>query len=218
MHNFSHISPTIVMVGRLSSGGVNILGTAFSLNATGYLATAAHVIGENDKNLVIAFKPMTSINSYQDTSDQSLMTVNVEVVAVDPFRDLAVLKAPSDVRSNVEVGGADDISVGENISIFGFPHANFGRTVLTRHDTEVGAKVLIASGPIKSKHLILNTQARPGQSGSPIFRRDNGKIVAMLVGSYAPSSAPTVMMAGVDPHTLHQTTHAISTEYLKKMY
>ena len=90
--------------------------------------------------------------------------------------------------------------------------------VLTRQDTEIGARVLITSGGIKAKHLVLNVQARPGQSGSPIFRTFDGQLVGVLIGSYAPGGGGGISLGGVDPHTLHQTTHAVSSEYLSKMY
>jgi hypothetical protein len=41
--------------------------------------------------------------------------------------------------------------------------------------------------------------------------------VALLIGSYAPGGGGMVSLGGVDPHTLHQTTHAISAEYAKEL-
>lgn len=64
---------------------------------------------------------------------------------------------------------------------------------------------------------MLNTQARPGQSGSPIFSAYTTTLVAILIGSYAPGGGGGISLCGVDPHTLHQTTHAVSVEYVKKM-
>jgi hypothetical protein len=116
------------------------------------------------------------------------------------------------------IAGADGAPVGTQISSFGFPHADHGRMVLTRQDTEIGARVLITSGGVKAKHLVLNVQARPGQSGSPIFRTADGQLVGVLIGSYAPGGGGRISLGGVDPHTLHQTTHAVSAEYLSKMY
>ncbi|WP_274399888.1 trypsin-like peptidase domain-containing protein [Xanthomonas campestris] len=132
--------------------------------------------------------------------------------------NLAVLKADVISTSSVVVGGADDATVGTQVASFGFPHADHCRMVLTQQDAEIGARVLIASGGIKAKHLVLNTQARPGQSGSPIFRKTDGRLVGVLVGSYAPGGGGGISLGGVDPHTLHQTTHAVSSEYLSKMY
>jgi glycine cleavage system aminomethyltransferase T len=65
--------------------------------------------------------------------------------------------------------------------------------------------------------IILNVQARPGQSGSPVLLSDGRTIAAMIIGSYAPRAGGGISLGGVDPHTLHQTTHAISAEYIREL-
>lgn len=216
--DFSTFSRGIFALGRNSPGGVQPLGTAFALDKPGHFATTSHVAGLDDTNLVLVFKLIQSIHDYQDTADQGVHMLPVKIFASDPFHDLAVLTADANVTANLPIGGTDSAPVGTQVSSFGFPHADDGRLVLTQQDTEVGARILIESGGIKAKHVVLNTQARPGQSGSPIFRKDNGQLVAVLVGSYAPGGGGGISLGGVDPHTLHQTTHAVSAEYLRKMY
>lgn len=179
--------------------------------------TASHVPEQNDQGLVIAFKGLTSLTEYQDTADPQVKTVPVTFHATDPFHDLAILKADLTVKSNIKIAGADAVDVGASIVTFGYPHANHGRLVLTQQNAEVGARVLIHSGGIKAKHLVLNIQARPGQSGSPVFNALDGSLVAILVGSYAPGGGGGISLGGVDPHTLHQTTHAVSAEYIQNM-
>lgn len=218
MFDFTGISKIVFAVGRNGPAGIQLAGTAFALNRPGFFATASHVAGTDGQGLVVAFKQLASLHDYQDTEDQSVQSIPVQIVAIDPFHDLAVLKAEIDLTSNIVIGGADKATVGAGISSFGFPHADHGRMVLTQQDAEIGARVLIASGGIKAKHLVLNTQARPGQSGSPVFRKSDGLLVGVLVGSYAPGGGGGISLAGVDPHTLHQTTHAVSAEYLSKMY
>jgi len=216
--DFGSVQNVVFALGRMGPGGVQLSGTAFALNKPGFIATASHVVGTDDTGLVLAFKRLTSLNDYQDTSENSIQMMPVKLHALDPFHDLAVLKADTDGGSNIIIGGTDQAPVGTAISSFGFPHADHGRMVLTQQDTEIGARVLIAAGGIKAKHIVLNTQARPGQSGSPVFRRTDGLLIGVLVGSYAPGGGGGISLGGVDPHTLHQTTHAVSSEYLSKMY
>jgi S1-C subfamily serine protease len=218
MFDFTGIPRIVFAVGRNGPAGIQLAGTAFALNKPGFFATASHVAGTDGQGLVVAFKQFASLHDYQDTENQSVQVIPVQIVAIDPFHDLAVLKAEIDLTSNIAIGGADNATVGAGISSFGFPHADHGRMVLTQQDAEIGARILIASGGIKAKHLVLNTQARPGQSGSPVFRKSDGLLVGVLVGSYAPGGGGGISLAGVDPHTLHQTTHAVSAEYLLKMY
>jgi hypothetical protein len=81
----------------------------------------------------------------------------------------------------------------------------------------VGARVLLSAAGTKVKHLVLNVQARVGQSGGPVYNDDFSLVCAMIVGGYTPPGPQSVILAGVDPRTLHQTTHAVSAEYIQDM-
>lgn len=187
------------------------------LNKPGIFVTAAHVTNNDDNNLVVALNPNTNMLTYQDTSDTKVVYIKVNIEKIDPVHDICLLKSDKDIFSNICIGSTDDIMVSERLSIVGYPHCTQGRNVLTYQETTVGAKILIESSYVKSKHLVLNIQTRPGQSGSPVFRETDSKLVAMVIGSYAPNSQGAISLGGVGPHTLHQTTHAVSTEYILKM-
>jgi S1-C subfamily serine protease len=220
MHDFGAVSRAVFSIGRVNQGGVQLLGTAFSLNKKGHFATAGHVVAGTDAGLVLVVRQskFTDVSQYQDTSDSPVRTLPLRIVAADPFHDLAVLAGDLDLHTVHTIGGSDAAIVGTPLCSFGYPHADHGRLVLTRQATEVGARILLSSGGVKSKHLVLNTLARPGQSGSPVFRRDDGRLVAVLVGAYTPERQSAVLVAGIDPNVLHQTTHAVSAEYLMGMY
>jgi len=213
----SGLDKIIYTVGRITPNGVNLLGSCFLLNKNGLLATASHVTNNDNNNLVIFASGKTDLNSYQDTSDNQGQTIPATIYKVDPVRDICILKIDNAVASNLNIGGADDVRVTDNVGVVGFPHCVNDRNILTFQSTEVGAKVLIESSGIKSKHLILNIQTRPGQSGSPIFRLNDSKLIGMIIGSYVPGGGGGISLGGVDPHTLHQTTHAVSSEYILKM-
>src|SRR5206468_7045375 len=112
-----------------------------------------------------------------------------------------------------ELATFDDITVGDQLIIFGFPHAPDGRRVLTLQYAELGAKVLLQAGPLKSKHGVMNVQARPGQSGSPVVSPKRGVVAGVLIGAYAPEGGGGISLGGINPRELHQTTHCISAEY-----
>lgn len=217
MINFNAINNVVFAVGRVSPSGIQLLGTAFMLPKPGCFATAAHVTGQDDRNLVIAFKLIESVNAFQDTSDNQIQYLPVTMEATDPIHDLCILKANHKTSSNIQFGTVDSVTVGENVALFGYPHADHGRLVLTQQITEIGARILIQSAGIKAKHAVLNIQSRPGQSGSPIFSLKDGSLIAILIGSYAPGGGGGISLGGVNPHTLHQTTHAVSALYLQEM-
>jgi hypothetical protein len=210
------VLPTLAL-GRKSAAGVQLLGTAFEV-APGRFATTGHVTGADDRDLVLLMPRYRSIEEYQDTGDPTVRWVDASIGAYDPLRDLCIVDAvPLSLGGTFSLGTTDDIVPGDRVVILGFPHADQGRLVLTRHDTQVGARILVAASGVKSKHIVLNTQARPGQSGSPVVKTATSAICAVLIGSYAPGGGGGISLGGVDPHTLHQTTYAVSAEYVRAM-
>lgn len=215
---FTDISYVVHPVGRITPNGVSLLGTAFFINKLGLMATASHVVGNNDNGLVIILNKISSIQDYQDTSSNQINYVPAKIKEINPIYDVCLLEVPQNIQSNFILSSTDSIHVGEEISLFGYPHCDHGRMVLTQQNTSVGAKILINSSGIEAKNIVLNIQSRPGQSGSPIFIPERRSIAAMLIGSYAPqSTSGGISIGGIDPQTLHQTTHAISAAYIKEM-
>ena len=216
--SYSSLANIVFAVGRTGANGVLLLGTATLLNSPGKFVTAAHVTQKDEQNLVVVVKPDNSIiNDYQDTSNYQVEMIPVRIEAIDTFTDLCILSADIDWFSNISMGSTDLLNFGSVVDIFGYPHAVHGRFVLTHQRTEIGAKILIKNGIVKTKQVVVNTLARPGQSGSPIFCAYTTFMVAILIGSYAPGGGGGLLVAGVDPQTLHQTTHAVSVEYVREM-
>lgn len=196
-----------------------MLGTGFFIRQDGFLVTPSHVIENNDKELVILLPHLIDFNEYQDLSDNSCRLIAAEIFEIDPIRDLAILKLKDNGRFTGElpkIGSLDEINVGDRVQIFGYPHCTEGRRVLTYQSTDIGAKILLSSNNVKSKHAVLNIQSRPGQSGSLIFSQKLNKIVGVLIGTYAPQFG--VIVGGINPAELNQTTQIISAEYIQGMF
>ncbi|MGI6446825.1 MAG: S1 family peptidase [Candidatus Ozemobacteraceae bacterium] len=207
----------VLVIGRIETNMVNMLGTGFLITNDGKIVTSRHVVGQNDKNLVILFPHIDHINNYQDTSDTSCKPIPVSIIEADPFRDLVILKADiSFVGKIPQLGSFDTANVGDEVGIFGFPHCVEGRRVLTFQKAEVGAKILLESKNIKSKHAVINIQSRPGQSGSLVFHPTSRQIAGVLLGAFAPNGGG-ISLGGINPRELHQTTHCISAEYINDM-
>ncbi|WP_341220659.1 serine protease [Polaribacter atrinae] len=215
--NIDNLHKVIYTVGRITPNGVTLLGTCFLLQENGCFATTAHVTNNDENNLVIVASQTTDLNNYQDTSNNQVNTFPAKIKSIDPVRDIAIIQTNNPINSNINIQGADNVAVGNTLAIVGYPHSNLGRQVLTYQRTIVGAKILIETSGIKSKHLVLNIQTRPGQSGSPVFNDANTELIGMIIGSYVPGQGEGISLGGVDPHTLHQTTHAVSSEYILKM-
>lgn len=209
-------SQIVLVIGRIQNGEINMLGTCFLIKKGNYIVVPRHVIGDNDENLSIILPSMRSINEYQDTTIKKANCIGVKIFASDPFRDISILKPIRPIIApEVLLGNTDEIRIMEQTYIIGFPHCTEGRRVLTVQEADVGAKILLESNNIKSKYIVVNTQTRPGQSGSLVYDPKNGRIIAMLIGAFAPDSG--ISLGGINPRELHQTTHCISIEYIMNM-
>ena len=216
-----HLAKVVLPIARKTADGLlQLLGTSFAVTET-KLTTAGHVTGPSDAELVVVVNRVKLSTDYQDTTDNSVQSVKVRLVAYDPIRDVSVVEVETGgglFKFPYVIDGADGIPTGTPVVSLGYPHIDTGRLVLTQQTSMVGARVLLGNNGLKTKHVVLNTQTRPGQSGSPIFSSDGRKIHAMIIGGYVPpAAAGGVILAGIDPTTLHQTTHAVSAEYIKAM-
>lgn len=207
----------IFTIGRVTPMGVDLLGTGFAVGRH-KIATAAHLTNQDGKDLVVLTPHITRMGDYQDTTDTNVSYFGVSISAYDPIHDIAILEAPgATMQFSYTLGGTDDVPPGSPIVSAGFPHADWGRRVLTQQSSTVGARILMGAGPIKSKHIVMNVQTRPGTSGSPVFLDGANRVCAMVIGSYAPQGGGGIRLGNIDPTTLHQTTHAVSAEYIGAM-
>lgn len=209
-------SQLVLAIGKKTTSGVKMLGTGFIVTNNGRIITARHVVGNETDDLVIILPHVPNINEYQDTSDNSCNVMDVKIEDINPITDLCLLKV--DITFNgilPSIESLDNINVGDRIGMFGFPHCVMGRRVITYQEAEIGAKMLLETSGIKSKYATINIQTRPGQSGSLIFNISNGAIVGLLIGTYVPVSG--VIIAGINPHELNQTSYCISANHIKEM-
>lgn len=209
--------PNIVLsVGRVTPNGISLLGTCFATPRPGWFAVASHVVEGSDSGIVLVVPNITDLSQYQDATNQRVNYINAKLERVDPIYDTAIISIPNPVVAGIEIGGLDSTIVGTEVDIFGFPHSDHGRRVLTKQATDIGAKILLESAGVKVKHAVINIQTRPGQSGSPVFIKNTLKVVGILIGSYAPG-AGGISLGGIDPQTLHMTSHMVSAEYIERM-
>ena len=134
------------------------LGSGFIVNADGYAVTNNHVIeGETRISAVL----------YQNTSSGLLRKriENVEIVALNPFVDLALLKLPpqKDLKlGTVSLGSLDDLNAGDGVFAIGNP---------------LGLERSVSQGILSTLNrnfqglIYLQTDAaiNPGNSGGPLF-------------------------------------------------
>lgn len=209
----------VFTIGKKHENNIQMLGTGFLISGGQYVVAPRHVVGDSDDGLVVILPSISSFNEYQDTTVNSCSYTDVFIKHSDPFRDIVILsfKAPiiNGICPTIAIGGTDDISVGDEVYILGFPHCVEGRRVLTMQTALIGAKILLNCSGVKAKYCVINTQTRPGQSGSMIYSKKLNKIIGILIGAFSTYSG--ISLGGINPRELHQTTQCISAEYISKM-
>ena len=214
---YDFMTQMVYTIGRYDGQVINMLGTGFLVANGKYVVAPRHVVGDNDDGLGIILPSISSMDECQDTTITSCRFADVTIKHSDPFRDIVILEFKNETFTftTPQIGDVDDVSVGDEILIFGFPHCTEGRRVLTMQKAMVGAKILLNSSGVKSKFCVINTQTRPGQSGSIIYSPSKNKIIAILIGAFVSSSG--ISLGGINPRELHQTTQCLSAEYIKNM-
>ena len=206
----------IFTVGIRNSNGISLLGTGFWISSN-KIATARHVIKGLPGNIVVIPSDLKSIDEFQDTTKNKVGYISCKVLEEDPIKDLCILEMDYSYPGEMlNLTSFNNVTIGEEVSVIGYPHCVEGRRVLTFQKSYIGAKVLLPSNGIKCKHAIINIQSRPGQSGSPIISKRDNSVVGLLIGAYIPNT-PMAAVANINPAELHQTTHCISAEYIKDM-
>ena len=155
-------APAIVVV--KTPGG---LGSGFFVNTNGYLLTNFHVI-KGQKHI--------SVTRFSREPDRLKRVVHedVEIVAVAPFHDLAVLRV-TDLDADltpVSFAAHDRISVGEPVFAIGNP-MGLERTV---------TKGVISQEERNFKGILyrqIDAPVNPGNSGGPLFN-DRGQVVGII--------------------------------------
>lgn len=143
------------------------LGSGFLIDDQGHCITNCHVVEKETQITVDIFQKEG--NSLVEKS-----VGNVEIIALTPYQDLALLKIPprKDVRfTRVYFGFADDIRQGDATFAIGNPEG-LARTVtqgiISNRNRNVGGQVFLQT----------TTQINPGNSGGPLFNA-KGQVIGV---------------------------------------
>ncbi|MFT5239103.1 MAG: serine protease Do [Candidatus Promineifilaceae bacterium] len=157
-------SPAVILV--RSPGG---LGSGFFVNDEGYLITNFHVIRGEKRISVTRFErkgPVLNRIIYDD----------VEIVATDPFHDLAVLKVTpknkNDIFTSVVLSANKKATFGESVFVIGNPLG------LERSITK-GVLSQVARNFSGSLYLQVDASVNPGNSGGPLFN-ERGQVIGVI--------------------------------------
>ncbi len=135
--------------------GTNGLGSGFVFDKKGHIITNAHVVN-NAKKVVVGFLDGRSYNA--------------EIIGIDEFTDLAVIKVNADLvlLHPLALGDSSNLKVGEPIAAIGNPFGLSG-SMTSGIVSQLGR--LLPSGSGYSIPDVIQTDAaiNPGNSGGPLL-------------------------------------------------
>lgn len=130
---------------------VDVNGTGFVINASGYIVTNNHVIKECVGDI------------HGNLTGQSAM--NLRVVSVDETNDLALLQAPKTFQATAAMRETA-IHPGDSVVAIGYPYHG----LLTSDFTVTTGIVSSLSGILNdTRYLQISAPVRPGNSGGPLL-------------------------------------------------
>jgi serine protease Do len=149
-------------------------GSGFIINADGFAITNAHVIQGETRVSAILY-----LNSPGGLTRRRIE--DVEIVALNPFFDLALLKLPlpRDLKPNhVVLGSGEDVNAGDAVFAVGNP-LGLERTVtqgiVSNRSRDIEGQIFLQT----------DTAINPGNSGGPLFNQRGEVIGVTSRGAHA---------------------------------
>lgn len=183
------------------------------------LVTTLHQIG-NGRNIHIAIPEHGGDVSIPQTYPfVNIRAFKINLALAEPFLDLAIMLLPRFPGLIVPtfpnfINSADEIKVGEEVIVVGYPFAPMDSILETVQICYVSALGIRQMGVATRREIILSAQTYSGSSGSPVLRRSDGKVCGVVRGCLALPSGLNVgnMPLGSDSNITYATSaHIIPT-------
>jgi S1-C subfamily serine protease len=106
-----------------------------------------------------------------------------EKMATDKDVDLAVLRPSKHLMGGLELGADQDPLLGTSVNTWGFPLMYNGPAPLLSVGYVAGYVKDGESGK-EVKHIVVNGAFNPGNSGGPLFRANDNKVIGVVVAKF----------------------------------
>jgi len=182
------------------------------------VATVLHILGNAQQNVqLIVPGHQGDCRKIQSYPVSTVPTIAATVACIDHFSDLAVLLCEATMPLAPEfVNSADELKIGEDVVVLGYPFDTIGSLLETWTPTAVTSlgRRMIAGG-VGVREFTLDIQAHPGLSGSPVLRRADGVICGVVRGCLAHRIG--ISIGGVVPEQDTSITFAVSAHTIPEM-
>lgn len=146
-------------------------GTGFVLR-NGLVVTNEHVVRDCSATEIHAQSPLGAQVSFDD-------------VRMDGQRDLAILQTSGEVGDGLVLDLSADFDVGTTVTTWGFPLGYNGPAPLLSVGYLAGFAEHTIGGKAR-RHLVVNGAFNPGNSGGPLLRANDEKVIGVVVSKHAP--------------------------------
>jgi serine protease Do len=225
----ANIKPAIVGIGTYSivkQPAARLLGTGFVVGDGLHVATNFHVAAvELDTRVKEGLVVFISVAGARP----SVGTVQyraARITAVDEQHDLALLAMDGPPLPALTLGDDIELREGASIAFTGFPIGAVLGLVPVTHQGIVSALTPVATRPDSAKQLTANkiaalrdpftvlqldATAYPGNSGSPVYAQDSGKVVGVINQVFVKGKKEDMLR---EPSAI---TYAIPVRYLSAL-
>lgn len=218
-----HIKPAIVAVGTVMptrNPRAVFLGTGFAIADGRQIITNAHVVG---KELDAAHLEQFAVFFRQDEREHMLIA---DLTATDQEHDLAILRLQDGKLPALEIGDSGRVKEGQLFAFTGYPIGMVLGLYPVTHRSIISAISPNAIPVIASRQLNvkmikklatpyevfqLDATAYPGNSGSPLYDIDTGKVVGIINKVFVQGSKENAIS---NPSGI---SYAIPSEHIKQL-
>ncbi len=216
------IKNSVVAVGTFQADRVpqsHFLGTGFAVGNGQIIATNAHVVSSaldavHFETFAVFLREQNNIKRF-----------NVELMALDPVHDLALLKLTQGRLPPLTLS-QKPVQEGQTIAFTGFPIGMVLGLYPVTHRGIISAITPVAIPTFNAKQLNakiiralkdpftvyqLDATAYPGNSGSPVFDTDTGEVLGLINKVFVKETKESVLS---NPSGI---TYAIPADYLKTL-
>lgn len=216
------VQPSIVGIALytpLESKTPQLLGTGFVVGNGRYIVTNYHVVAKVlDPSIVQHYVALAGKGAEPKT-------YKIDTVAIDPVHDLAILSTQAQLPS-LTIASDRFIDEGSDIFFMGFPigailglypatHQGIIAAIApdinpARNANELTIQML---SRLKQPFMIyqLDATAYPGNSGSPVFNRENGEVIAVINKVFVSAGKESAL---TNPSGI---SYAIPVKHLRKL-
>ena len=149
-------------------------GTGFFISSNGLLVTAAHVVRDQEKIMVLYAGKLTK----------------AEVIKTDTVNDLALVKVDRSPVAYLHLGRSENIPVGLEVYAIGFPQVN-----VQGLSPKFTAGIINSNSGLKgsAKHFQFSAEIQRGNSGGPLLGTD-GTVVGIVLSKLGMNSITDAKM------------------------